>query len=406
MARAFDILIVGGGQAARRAAEGARAVAPEASIAIVGEEAHAPYDRPPLSKEVLLGKADVSLCWKRDAVSFAADRIQLILGARVAALHLDDREIETASGERIGYGKLIIATGSRARSLPAPAAIADKVLTLRTIEDAGRVAARLHEGAHVVVIGAGFIGLEAASAASARGARVTVLETADRVLARVFPKEAAARAEQLHRNAGVDLRLGAKVEGIVPEEGRVRVSLAGESLLADLVIVGIGVAPNTELAEAAGLAVDNGIVVSAEGATSHPDVFAAGEVTRHPVRGGGAMRIESWQVAELQAEAAGRSAAGASTAYDAIPYFWSDQHGVNMQMFGLIDPHGALLTRESGESALFFSLGADGRIAGAIGFNVGADMSVAKRMIGAPAPAGLGDAATPLRKLLRAGATA
>ncbi|MBN8605551.1 MAG: FAD-dependent oxidoreductase [Caulobacterales bacterium] len=406
MARAFDILIVGGGQAARRAAEGARAVAPEASIAIVGEETHPPYDRPPLSKEILLGKADASLCCKRDAASFAADRIELILGTRVAALHLNDHKIETASGERIGYGKLIIATGSRARSLPAPAAIADKVLTLRTIDDATRVAAHLHEGAHIVVIGAGFIGLEAASAARARGARVTVLEAADRVLGRVFPIEAAARVERLHRDAGVDLRLGAKLDEIAPDGGRVRVSVGAEKLLADLVVVGIGIIPNTELARAAGLAVDDGVVVSAEGATSHADVFAAGEVTRHPVRGASAMRIESWQVAELQADAAGRSAAGAPTAYDAIPYFWSDQYGVNMQMFGLIRPDGAILVRAAGESALIFSIGADGRIAGAIGFNAGADMSIAKRMIGAPAPVGLEDAATPLRKLLRAGATA
>lgn len=399
--RHYDILIVGAGQAGRRAAEGARAAAPDASVAIVGEEKHPPYDRPPLSKELLLGKGDATLCFKREVAGYTAIHIDLILGDRVEALDLAGKSIRCASGASYGFGKLILATGSRPRRLDAPESIGDRVTTLRTLDDSARVAAHMHPGARVVVIGAGFIGLEVASAAIGHGARVTVLETSDRVLGRVFPAEAGARVEQLHRDAGVDLRLDAKVVALAPAEGRVRVETDTGALEADIVVVGIGVVPNVELAVAAGLEVDNGIVVTAEGATSHPDVFAAGEVTRHPLNNGECRRLESWQVAELQAEATGRSAAGERTIYTAVPYFWSDQLGVNIQMFGLIDPAARLIARDD-KGALLFAIDAENRIQGAIGFDAGADMSVAKRLIGALAPADLANAAMPMRNFLRA----
>jgi anthranilate 1,2-dioxygenase ferredoxin reductase subunit len=402
-ARHYDLLIVGGGQAGRRAAEGARAAAPDVSIAIIGEEKHLPYDRPPLSKEVLLGKGDAALWFKRDAAGYEAARIDLILGERVESLDLGGEAVRCASGVSYGFGKLILATGSRARGLNAAAEVVHRVTALRTLDDAARIVAHMRAGSRIVVIGAGFIGLEAASAAIAHGAHVTVLEASDRVLGRVFPPAAGARVAQMHRAAGVDLQLGVKVVALAPGSNAVRVEMDSGVLEADIVIVGIGVVPNVELAQAAGLAVDNGIVVTAEGATSHPDVFAAGEVTRHPLGDGAHGRLESWQVAELQAEAAGRSAAGSPTAYGAVPYFWSDQLGVNIQMFGLIDPAARLLERHD-KGVLLFALDAANRIQGAIGFNAGADMSAAKRLIGAAAPADLGDSDTPLRKILRSAA--
>lgn len=399
-ARHYDILIVGGGQAGRRAAEGARAAAPDVSIGIIGEEKHPPYDRPPLSKEVLLGKGNAALLFKRAADEYEAARIDLILGARVESLNLGGKSVRCASGASYGFNKLIIATGSRPRGLDAPAEISDRVKTLRTLEDAAHIAAHMRTGSRIVIIGAGFIGLEAASAAIAHGAHVTVLEASDRVLGRVFPPVAGARVLRTHRDAGVDVRLRVKVVGLVPGPGAIRVETDSGVLEADLVIVGIGVVPNVELAQAAGLAVDNGIVVNEEGATSHSDVFAAGEVTRHPLGNGVHGRLESWQVAELQAEATGRSAAGTPTAYAAIPYFWSDQLGLNIQMFGLIDPAARLMERHD-QGVLLFALDAASRIQGAIGFDAGADMSVAKRLIGAVAPADLGNSDKPLRKILR-----
>lgn len=400
-ARHFDILIVGAGQAGRRAGEAARAVAPGVSIAIVGEEQHPPYDRPPLSKELLLGNGAETLWFKRDKAGFAAASIDLILGERVLDVDLTSKTVRGESGDCYGFDKLILATGSRARRLSESADLGERVTTLRTLDEAQRVARYLHEGSRVVVIGAGFIGLEVASAALLRGASVIVLEAADRVLGRIFPAAISAFVERLHLDAGVDLRLNAKVKGFSPAPGCVVVETDLGALEADIVVVGIGVAPNVELAESAGLEVDDGIVVTSEGATSHPDVFAAGEVTRHPLWGGGHGRHEAWQVAELQAQAAGRSAAGAPTPFSAIPYFWSDQLGVNMQMFGNMD-HCAKLISRNDKGALFFALDPKGSIQGVVGFNAGADMSVAKRMLGALAPPDLADLVIPLRNFLRA----
>jgi NADPH-dependent 2,4-dienoyl-CoA reductase/sulfur reductase-like enzyme len=401
--RCFDILIVGGGQAGRRAAQGARAAAPDATIAIIGEETHLPYDRPPLSKELLFGASGPRVCFKTDAASYEAARIHLMLGERATGLDLNAKTVRCASGATFGFGKLILATGSRPRRLDAPTEVADRVTTLRTLEDSARIAANLRPGARIVVIGAGFIGLEAASAALVRGARATVLEASDRVLGRVFPHQAGARVEQLHRDAGVDLRLGAKVVGFAGSQPGLCIHTEAGELEADIVIVGIGVTPNLELAQDAGLEIDDGIVVTAEGATSHPDVFAAGEVTRHPLASGARARLEAWQVAELQAEAAGRTAAGAPTVHAAIPYFWTDQLGVNIQMFGLIDPAARIVTRQD-KGELLFAIDKDGRIQGAIGFNAGANISVAKRLIGAMWTPEFADPATPLRKLLRSAA--
>lgn len=399
--RHFDILIVGGGQAGRRAAEGARAVAPDLSIAIIGEEAHPPYDRPPLSKELLLGKGDEALWFKRDVAGFAAAKIDLILGERIETVDLAEKIATSVGGDRYSFDKLILATGSRARRLSVPSDVGNRVTTLRTLDEGARVAAHLREGSHVVVIGAGFIGLEVASAAISRGARVTVLEAGDRILGRVFPVEIGAYVERLHREAGVDLRLNARVLALSSTAVGGQVETDDGTLDGDIVVVGIGVAPNVELAAAAGLEIDNGIVVTAEGQTSHPDVFAAGEVTRHPFVAGGHGRLESWQVAELQAEAAGRTAAGTPTTFAAIPYFWSDQLGVNIQMFGQVDPTSTLLSR-NGNGTLFFAIDAKTTIVGAVGFDAGADMSIAKRMIGLRAPPDLANSDAPLRNFLRA----
>jgi NADPH-dependent 2,4-dienoyl-CoA reductase/sulfur reductase-like enzyme len=258
-----------------------------------------------------------------------------------------------------------------------------------------------------VVVGGGFIGLEVASSALRRDAAVTVLEAATRPLARVMPPAPAERIAALHREAGVDLRLGAVVTGFADEcGGAVRLETNAGPVIGDVVVVGIGVTPNLELAADAGLAVDDGIVVDAQGATSDPHVFAAGEVTRHPAPGAErCVRLESWQVAELQAQAAGRSAAGAAAAHDAIPWFWSDQLGANLQMLGFVDLNAPLVSRDYGDgAAAWFALDDKGRVRGAITLNAGRDIAVARRLMArelAVDSGRLSDPTTALAQLLR-----
>jgi anthranilate 1,2-dioxygenase ferredoxin reductase subunit len=403
----YDVLIVGGGQAARRAAEGARAAGPDLSIAIIGEETHAPYDRPPLSKAVLeSGGEDFTGCEVRGAETYAEDRIALKLGQRVARLDRSARRVVTEDDDSIGYGRLILATGSRPRTLSVPESLKRRVLTLRTRDDALRIASMLAPGLRVVIVGAGFIGLEVASSMIARGLKPVVLEAADRALGRALPAEVADRMIALHRAAGVDVRLGASVEGFsAAPDGGVLISTATGPILADLVIAGIGVTPNVELAVEAGLRVDDGIIVDAFGATDDPRVFAAGEVTRHPVAGATwAARLESWQVAELQAETVGRSAAGQATAHTAAPWFWSDQLGHNLQVLGHAPASTGLIRREMVDGGVvWFAVDEHNRLVGVLSLDAGREIAVARRLMAKDvrlAPEVLADPAQSLRKLL------
>ncbi|MBN3846055.1 FAD-dependent oxidoreductase [Paraburkholderia sp. Ac-20342] len=386
MNQQFDILIIGGGQAGRCAAQAARAVRPDARIAILGDEMHLPYDRPPLSKDVLHDLANSAACEKLSAAQFTDERIEVRPGERATAVDKTARVVDTAAGHRYRYGQLILATGSRVRRLPLPRELDDDVFYLRTRDDAHRLQPRLRAGANVAVIGGGFIGLEVAAAARHHGCTVTVIDLADRLLARVFPDAASRRVLAMHRAAGVDVRLGARIARIEqgPQVG-VRIALqdTAHPVHADLIVIGIGVIPNTELAQQAGLAVDDGILVDAYGRTDDPYIFAAGEVTRHPVEGrSGLHRIESWQVAELQARAAGATAAGEPRRYDDVPWFWSDQLGVNIQMLGHIPDAPVWVMRGTADGAhSLFAFDADGRVTGAIAFDAGRDISALRRVL-------------------------
>lgn len=400
--RRYDVLIVGGGQAARRAALGARAVSPDASLAIIGEEIHPPYERPPLSKAALGQGEGPAPSPTLD--SYAAEGIDLILGMRVIRLDRAERQVWTADGEAIGYGVLILATGSRVRPLPFGAEVSDRLLTLRTREDAERLDRALVPGARIAVVGGGFIGLEVATAAAARGADVTVIEAADRILARALPEVVAARVAEAHRRAGIDLRTATPLKGIARAGEGIRLDLGQDQSTYDWAVVGIGVVPNTELAVEAGLEVDDGILVDETGATSDPHIFAAGEVTRHPVHGADQpLRLECWQAAEVQAEAAGRSAAGTPSASRVSPWFWSDQAGLNIQMLGHVLGYD-LVERDYGDGSVsYLALDPDGRLAGLVAINAGQDISVARRLIArdvAVHRSTAGDATVPLRRLL------
>ncbi|WP_421731064.1 NAD(P)/FAD-dependent oxidoreductase [Brevundimonas sp.] len=402
-ARGYDILIVGGGQAARRAAEGVKSVSPDLAVGILGEEIHPPYDRPPLSKEALTQGLDA--CAFRAPDSYAEAGIDLLLGRRVASIDTALRRVRVEDGPDYGYGRLILATGSRVRTLPTRPEVRDRVTTLRTRDDAIRLSAVLTPGARIAIIGAGFIGLEVASSALAMGARPIVIEGAPRILGRGLPQAVAERLLDLHRQAGVDFRLNTPVSDIrLTADNALEIDTVSGVILADHVVVGIGVIPNVELAVEAGLAVNDGLIVDEAGATSIDGIFGAGEVTRHPVDGHEeAQRLESWQAAEVQAEAAGRAAAGAPSPQRTTPWFWSDQAGVNVQVLGRIAETPLIVRDHDDGSAAFFSLNRDGRLSGMVTLGRGADISAGRRLMSravALDPAQLADPAFALRRLL------
>ena len=398
----FDILIIGGGQAGRRAAEGAREANPSATIAILGEEVHLPYDRPSLSKERLLNPDD-DRCFIRQRMDFDEKRIKLFAGQRVVSIDRQAHLVRTEEGGEYGYGRLILATGSRVRWLPAFGEPGERIMALRTLEDCAKLSGQLRQGARIVVIGGGFIGLEVAAAARQQGASVKVLEAGSSVLGRVFPPQAADRVARLQREMGVEILLDTPVRQITEEPDGVAVETGAETLRADIAVVGIGVIPNLELAKQAGLDVADGIVVDEEGRSSDPDIYAAGEVTAHPVLGHDRpRRLESWQVAEEQAHAAGLSAAGSPTAYAAWPWFWSDQGHHNIQMLGLADSCANWIAREyDHDRCSFVALDDAHTVTGMITINMGGDIGAGRRLLGTVQDrAQLGDQDVSLRSLV------
>ena len=401
------IVVIGAGQAGGWAARTLRDEGFEGGIVVIGEEPYPPYERPPLSKEVLLGKEPADSCYLWPEGSFDELGIELRTGVGATAIDRAARTVALSDGGSIAYRKLLIATGGRVRRLPVAEAELDGVHYLRGIDDSAAIRADLGEGAKLVVIGGGWIGLEVAAAARMLGAEVTVVEALDRLCGRALTPELAAWLLDVHRGRGVDVRLGTTVEALTGE-GRVsgaRLS-GGETLAATAVVIGIGIVPNVELAEAAGLEIDNGVRVDALCRTSDPDIFAAGDVTNHPNDLlGRDIRLESWENAQNQGIAAAKAMLGGETPYCEIPWFWSDQYDVNIQLVGL--PAGFEQTVTRGERAdgsfvEFYMKG--GRIDGAAAINNPRDIRFAKRLMQARKtvdPAALADPAVKLQALLR-----
>ncbi len=374
-------VIIGAGQAAARAAEAMREAGFAGTITMIGEEAHPPYERPPLSKAVLLGKASPDICRLMSDERLAALDVTLFAGTRVAAIDPAAHLVTLADATTLAYDKLLIATGARARPFALPGCDGATIHTLRTLEDAAALGPCLVEGKTVAIVGGGFIGLEVASAAVERGAHAVVLEREPRIMSRVLPAEAAAEIARRAEAAGVAIRTGVAVTEM-GKDGRTLFLDDGEKIAADVIVAGIGAIANTELAEAAGLQVSGGIVVDTHGRTSDPDIFAAGDVALYPHAGDTSLRLESWHNAQEQAIAAGLTMAGRASSYAATPWFWSDQFGVNVQMIGLPDAGQRVLRRESGETAFtLFSVGEDGRLSGAVAFDDPEGMRLARRLI-------------------------
>ena len=333
--------IVGAGLAAGRAVQELRESGFEGHIVLYGAEAHPPYERPPLSKGYLMGNDDFEsavvqpLEWYRDR------DIDLRLSTTVTAIDPPSRTLTTNGGPQ-RYDKLLLATGARPRRLATADESDAPVTYLRTIEDAARIKSLLRLGGRLVIVGGGWIGLEVAAAARASGAHVTVLETLDLPLVRVLGPEVAGIFASVHRAHGVDLRCGARVSSIEGDAGAAIVGLAdGTALEADLVVIGIGVLPQTDLAVAAGLQTDDGIVVDAQLRTSKADIYAAGDVANayHPLLGRH-LRVEHWDNAIGQGVVAAANMLGGAVHYDRLPYFFSDQYDLGMEYLGNVGPDG------------------------------------------------------------------
>ena len=338
-------VIVGASLAGAKAAETLREEGFDGPLILVGEETERPYERPPLSKGYLLGSAERDSIYVHPFSWYADHDVDLRLGTTVTAVDALAHEVVLADGSRVGYARLLLATGSSPRGLAAGGAGAGlpNVLYLRRVAEADQIKAAFATASRVAVIGAGWIGLETAAAARAAGAEVTVLEAADLPLLRVLGAEAAQVFADLHSQHGVDMRLGVQVAEITGSDTKATgVRLAdGTHVAADAVIVGIGITPKSQLAEEAGLKVSNGIVVDAQLRSSNPEIYAAGDVASafHPVLGKH-IRVEHWANALNQPQTAARAMLGQDVAYDRIPYFYTDQYDLGMEYSGHVEPDG------------------------------------------------------------------
>lgn len=334
-----SFVIVGGGIAASRAAETLREEAYDGTLHLVAAEPHLPYERPPLSKAVLKGEDDVSSTTTHDATWWDEHDVTLHLATTVTDLGLPAHSAALSDGSSLRYDRLLLATGSRPRRLDMPGADLDGIHYLRTQDDATALAALLATGPRLVVVGAGWIGLEVAAAAAERGVEVTML-TPEPPLAGLFGADIAKVFTELHRSHGVTVMVGDAVEAFTGDGAVDGVRLAGGQMVpADAVVVGVGALPNVELADAAGLPVDDGVLVDARLRTSDPDVLAVGDAARlvHPVLGH-SLRIEHWANAHDGGAFAARSMLGSDAAYDVMPFFFSDQYDLGLEYAGHVAP--------------------------------------------------------------------
>ncbi|WP_033825019.1 NAD(P)/FAD-dependent oxidoreductase [Kitasatospora sp. MBT63] len=331
-------VILGASLAGAKAAEALREEGFDGPVVLVGDEPERPYERPPLSKGYLQGGTEREKIFVHPAEWYAEHGVDLRLGTAATAIDPAARTVTLADGSRLGWSKLLLATGSAPRRIPVPGGDRPEVVYLRRVGDSDRLRAALRPGARIAIVGAGWIGLEAAAAARAAGAEVTVLEVAELPLLRVLGREVAQVFADLHRAHGVDLRFGVQVAELSAEGVRLD---DGTLVPADTVVVGVGISPNTALAEAAGLEVDNGVRTDRHLRTSHPDVFAAGDVANafHPLYGR-PVRVEHWANALNQPKVAAASMLGREAVYDRVPYFFTDQYDLGMEYTGLAEPGG------------------------------------------------------------------
>ena len=329
------MVIVGGGHAAGQNAASLRQEGYDGEIIIIGDDTHIPYQRPPLSKQYLSGEHGLERVYLRPEKFYEERNIELRLGVTVTKINPDEHTVITSTGDTVSYEKLLLATGSRPRILNAPGSDLPGIHYLRAVDDVDNIQAEIPQVNNVCIVGGGYIGLEVASVIVSAGHNVTVLEMEDRILQRVTTPKMSAFYEELHSSHSVNIVTNTSVSGFTGDT-RVEKVLCGDlSIPADLIIVGIGIIPNIELAETAGLACDNGIIVDEYCRTSNPDIFAAGDNTNHPNPIlNRRLRLESVPNAMEQARVAAANMIGGDKTYETIPWFWSDQYGLKLQMMG------------------------------------------------------------------------
>ena len=400
------VIVVGAGQAGASCVARLRAKGFDGQITLIGEEPFPPYQRPPLSKAYLLGEMERDRLYLRPESFYAEQGITLKLGAPVTAIDPVAQTL-TVGGEVLRYDDLVLTTGSTPRRLPvAIGGDLDGVMVVRGLHDVDAMAARFAKGAHVLIVGGGYIGLEAAAVAAKLGLKVTLVEMADRILQRVAAPETSAYFRAVHRDHGVDLREGVGLDHLTGHEGRVTGAILGDGSRVDVdfVLVGVGIMPNTQLAEAAGVRIDNGIATDALGRTSDPHIWAAGDCASFPWQGQ-QMRLESVGNAIDQAECVADNILGENLPYEAKPWFWSDQYDVKLQIVGLNTGYDKIVTRQGEGGVVSFWYYAGDRLLAIDAMNDPRAYMVGKRLIEAgksPAPDAVRDTGTDLKALLKA----
>ncbi len=405
------IAVIGAGQAGSSLTAKLRALGFDGKLTLIGAEPVPPYQRPPLSKKYISGEMELERLFLRPGQFYADQGIDLLTGARVAGLDAATRTITMADGATIAADMIALTPGADAIRLPAAVGgDLPGVYTMRSLADADAMAHEFRPGRRVLIVGGGYVGLEAAAVAATRGLSVTLVEMAPRILARVASAETADWIRQMHARHGVDIREGCGLNALAQGDGALMASLSdGSAVTVDFVICGIGVRPATALAEAAGLTIDNGIAVDALGRTSAPGIFAAGDCCSFPYRGG-RIRLESVPNAIDQAEAVAAAMLGDTTPYAARPWFWSDQYDVKLQIAGLNTGFTRVVIRDGDKpdsrSHWYYR---DAQLLAVDAMNDPRAYMTGKRLIEAgqsPLPDALADPAQPLKTLPLAGETA
>lgn len=397
------MVIIGAGHAAGQAAASLRQEKYTGPITIIGDEAHVPYQRPPLSKAYLSGAQEVDRVYLRPEKFYQEKDIDLKLSTRATAINADAKTVELGDGAKIEYDKLLISTGSRPRMLSIPGSDLGGIHYLRTIDDVDGIRAEMREGANLVIVGGGYIGLEVAAVGVEQGLNVHVLEMEDRILQRVTTPTMSNYYNELHKGRGVHIHTNTAVTGF-SGDGKVQKVLCGDSEFnADMVIVGIGIVPNIELAEAAGLTCDNGIVVDDHCQTSNPDIYAAGDCTNHPnALLDRRLRLESVPNAMDQARTSVSNMLGGDKSYAAIPWFWSDQYELKLQMVGFsADGNHEVVRGDMASNQFAVIYLKDNTVVAADAVNSPKDFMLCKQLVGKEADAAiLEDSSSDLKSLL------
>jgi 3-phenylpropionate/trans-cinnamate dioxygenase ferredoxin reductase subunit len=397
------IVIIGAGQAAAQAVATLRAEGFAGALTLVGDEPFPPYQRPPLSKTYLAGTFERERLFLKPDAFYSEARCELILGVAATAIDRGAKRVTLADGRTLPYDKLLLATGSRARPIVVPGAELSGIHYLRSIADVDALRPAFQSCKSLAVVGGGFIGLEVAGVARKYGLAVRVFEAMDRLMARVVSRPISAFYDAVHRQAGVEIEVNVGVEAFEGNAKLEAVRAGGQSWPVDVAVVGIGIMPNGEIAQAAGLKHDAGISVDLHARTSDPDIFAAGDCTRHLGRDGNLIRLESVQNAIDQAKHAALAMVGKPVPYREVPWFWSDQYDLKLQIAGLAWPEDRIVMRGDPNSRKFavFHL-REGRVAAVEAVNAAPEYIVGRKLIAegkSVAPEQLADQAIPMKNI-------